>query len=46
MKQIEVSIMGQSYLLGCPDGGEPQLRRANPGASTNGRHCKASAQGR
>ncbi len=28
MKQIEVSIMGQSYLLGCPDGGEPQLRQA------------------
>lgn len=28
MKQIEVSIMGQSYLLGCPDGGEQQLRQA------------------
>ena len=28
MKQIEVQIMGQSYLLGCPDGGEPQLRDA------------------
>ena len=28
MKQIEVSIMGQSYLLGCPEGGEPQLRQA------------------
>lgn len=28
MKQIEVSIMGQSYLLGCPDGGEQQLRHA------------------
>jgi cell division protein ZapA len=28
MKQIEVQIMGQSYLLGCPDGGEPQLREA------------------
>ena len=22
MKQMEVTIMGQSYLLGCPDGGE------------------------
>lgn len=28
MKQIEVSIMGQSYLLGCPDGGEERLREA------------------
>jgi len=28
MKQLEVQIMGQSYLLGCPDGGEEQLLRA------------------
>ncbi|WP_213954243.1 MULTISPECIES: cell division protein ZapA [unclassified Variovorax] len=28
MKQIEVQIMGQSYLLGCPEGGEAQLRSA------------------
>jgi cell division protein ZapA len=28
MKQIEVQIMGQSYLLGCPEGGEAQLREA------------------
>src|SRR5690349_4942506 len=28
MKQIDVQIMGQSYLLGCPEGGEPQLREA------------------
>ncbi|WP_431276313.1 cell division protein ZapA [Variovorax ureilyticus] len=28
MKQIEVQIMGQSYLLGCPEGGEVQLREA------------------
>jgi len=28
MKQIEVQIMGQSYLLGCPDGGEERLREA------------------
>lgn len=28
MKQIEVSIMGQSYLLGCPDGGEERLKEA------------------
>ncbi len=28
MKQVEVQIMGQGYLLGCPDGGELQLRAA------------------
>ncbi len=28
MKQIEVQIMGQSYLLGCPEGGEQRLREA------------------
>ncbi len=28
MKQVEVQIMGQSYLLGCPEGGESQLREA------------------
>jgi len=28
MKQIEVQIMDQSYLLGCPEGGESQLREA------------------
>ncbi len=28
MKQLEVQIMGQSYLLGCPESGEPQLREA------------------
>lgn len=28
MKQIEVTILGQSYLLGCPEGGEAQLHAA------------------
>ena len=28
MKQMEVTIMGQSYLLGCPEGGEERLREA------------------
>ncbi len=28
MKQIEVTILGQSYLLGCPDGGETGLLEA------------------
>jgi cell division protein ZapA len=28
MKQLEVSIMGQSYLLACPTGGEAALTRA------------------
>lgn len=28
MKQLEVTIMGQSYILGCPDGGERALLEA------------------
>ena len=28
MKQIEVTIMGQSYILGCPEGGETALLEA------------------
>jgi cell division protein ZapA len=28
MSQIEVKIMGQSYLLGCPEGGETQFKEA------------------
>ena len=28
MKQLEVTIMGQSYLLGCPEGGETSLLAA------------------
>ncbi len=28
MNQLEVQIMGQSYLLGCPEGGEDRLRSA------------------
>ncbi|MDM0112538.1 cell division protein ZapA [Variovorax sp. J22R133] len=28
MKHIDVQIMGQSYVLGCPEGGEDQLREA------------------
>ena len=28
MKQLEVQIMGQSYLLGCPEGGDARLREA------------------
>lgn len=28
MKQLEVQIMGQSYLLGCPDGGDGKLLEA------------------
>jgi cell division protein ZapA len=28
MNQLEVQIMGQSYLLGCPVGGEARLRDA------------------
>ena len=28
MKQLEVTILGQSYLLGCPEGGERELLEA------------------
>jgi cell division protein ZapA len=28
VKQLEVTILGQSYLLGCPDGGEALLHAA------------------
>lgn len=28
MKQIEVTILGQSYMLGCPEGGDHLLRAA------------------
>ena len=28
MKQMEVSILGQSYILGCPEGGEMSLLEA------------------
>ena len=28
MKQLEVQIMGQSYLLGCPEGGESRFQAA------------------
>ena len=28
MKQIEVQIMGQGYVLGCPEGGEARLAEA------------------
>jgi len=28
MKQIEVTIMGHSYILGCPEGGEASLLEA------------------
>ncbi len=28
MKQVEVTIMGQGYILGCPEGGEALLGAA------------------
>ena len=28
MKQMEVTILGQSYILSCPEGGESSLREA------------------
>ena len=31
MKQVEVTIMGQGYILGCPEGGEQLLATAVAG---------------
>lgn len=28
MKQVEVTILGQGYVLGCPEGGESRLKSA------------------
>jgi len=28
VKQVEATILGQSYILGCPEGGEPALLEA------------------
>ncbi len=28
MKQVEVTILGQGYILGCPEGGETLLQQA------------------
>ena len=28
MKQVEVTILGQGYILGCPEGGEARLGAA------------------
>ena len=38
MKQIEVTILGQSYLLGCPEGGERDLlvQRVDQALGANG----------
>ena len=35
MKQMEVTILGQSYLLGCPEGGETALLEAEIGRHTS-----------
>jgi cell division protein ZapA len=34
MKQLEVQIMGQSYLLGCPEGGEQRQLEADEKVDT------------
>ena len=35
MKQIEVTIMGQSYVLGCAEGGEAALLERLPAEITS-----------
>jgi cell division protein ZapA len=44
MKQLEVQIMGQSYLLGCPPGGEARLRDAV--TRVDGAMCKIRDAGK
>jgi len=44
MKQIEVTILGQSYLLACPDGGEAALLSAV--ASVDGEMSKIRDSGK
>lgn len=43
-KQIEVQIMGQSYLLGCPEGGEARLQAAVQ--KVDGAMCKIRDAGK
>lgn len=38
MKQMEVTIMGQSYLLGCPEGGEGRAEQGSGGGQGDVRH--------
>ena len=44
MKQLEVLILGQSYLLGCPDGGDARLLEAVERVDTA--MCKIRDSGR
>lgn len=44
MKQLEVHIMGQSYLLGCPEGGEARLM--NVVARVDDAMCKIREAGK
>jgi cell division protein ZapA len=44
MKQLEVNIMGQSYMLGCPEGGEARL--LNVVARVDAAMCKIREAGK
>lgn len=44
MKQLEVHIMGQNYLLICPENGEPRLREAV--SDVDGAMCKIRDEGK
>jgi cell division protein ZapA len=44
MKQLEVNIMGQSYMLGCPEGGEARL--LNVVARVDDAMCKIRETGK
>ena len=44
MNQLEVQIMGQSYILGCPDGAEERFHAA--GRRVNDAMCKIRDAGK
>ncbi|MFT3821351.1 MAG: cell division protein ZapA [Rubrivivax sp.] len=44
MKQVEVSIMGHGYILGCPEGGEALLAQAVAGVDKEMTHIRDSGK--
>lgn len=44
MKQVEVTIMGHGYILGCPDGGEALLAQAVASVDQEMTHIRDSGK--
>jgi cell division protein ZapA len=44
MKQVEVTIMGHGYILGCPEGGEALLSRAVASVDQEMTHIRDSGK--